>query len=194
MATRRLAQRQDPELAKLSENVRVSQQEVAWAAALLDMVGELARSADDPLVAFSLGESLRAGVSRQSARAKRDGVRLDVPPGGTEFRLFGPRERFEQAIADLTTHAISRAGRGGVVTWTLLVRDGRAEVAVSWPGTPDDRAERMFVLVRRKPGDPPDASLFLARWAVESLGGTIAIEAEGDRLRAAAVFPEEEAG
>lgn len=193
MASRRLEQRQDTELAKLAENVRVSQQEISWASGVLDLLGEMARSAEDALVPFSLADAVRRGAARSGARAARENVRIDLPPdSGPDLALFGAAGRLENAFADLTAHALVRTGRGGVIAWSLEVRSGEAEAGVDWPLTPGERPERAFALQRRQPGESPDAGLFLARWAVESLGGTLSLEAEGDRVRVRATFPREE--
>lgn len=191
MAARRIAQRQDPELAKIAENVKVSQQEVTWASAVLDLLGELARSADDILAPFSLREAVRRGAQRHAPRAEREGVRLHEPTSGADAMLFGARDRLEQAVSDLTAHALSRAPRGTDLGWTIEAVPGGSEAAIAWPKG-DERPDRAFVLTRRRAGEAPDAGLFLARWAVEGLGGTLSIEAEGERFRARARFRGEE--
>jgi hypothetical protein len=191
MASRRLAQRTEPELVKVAENVRVSQHEIAWASALLDVMGELARSSDDAIVPFSMAECLRKGAARQSPRAARDGNRLDLPQAGPDVTLFGAPERFEQAVSDLTARALAEAGRGAPVAWSLEPRDSGVDALLAWPSTGSERSERAFALVRRRAGEPLDAALFLARWVVEGLGGTLVLERDGSLARARASFERE---
>ncbi|MEO6325421.1 MAG: hypothetical protein ABIT01_10975 [Thermoanaerobaculia bacterium] len=171
------------------ENVRIVQQEVSAAAAMLDVLGEMAHGDEETLSVFSLAQIVLRGAERHAKKADRNAVHLVLPQAAPEPKVFGSSSRLEQAIADLTEHALLQVPAGNSATWRVEPRGAESQAILIWNRAPATRSERLFTLTRGAHGEPPNAGLFLARLSIESQGGTLTAEVEGDRVRAVATLP-----
>lgn len=190
MAMRRLSHLEGAELERLLENVRTGQQEVSYAASMLDVLGELSHSDEESLGLYSLSECVRRGGERHAKKAARDSVDLVLPPESPEPKVFGSGIRLEQAAADLTEHALREVSPGDTVDWKIQTLGMSGEASLSWTRVLGGaKGERLFTLARGLRGEPGNSALFLARWAIESHGGTLTAEAHGDRTRIKVSIP-----
>ena len=182
MAGRRIERAGAEETDPLLRNVRMCRSVVARVTAMLDVLGEIAQGADDEPQEFSVGSALRRGAERQAGDAHRRGVRLQVPGSGDDFLLMGVADRLEQAFADMTSYGLARAAHGSVVAWGVeKIGDGNLVGLTFTPASPPGAASPVFSPVEEGASGTPGVSLFLARFIVESHGGTLVAEnpAEG---------------
>jgi len=177
MAGRRIERAAGGETDPLLRNVRMGRAGIARVAAMLDILGEMASGAEEEPRGFSVGSALRRGAERQAGAALRLGVRLQVPESGGDFLLVGCADRLEQAFADMTSYGLTHAARGGVVAWDVgTAGDGGLAGLTFTPAGPAGAAGHLFPPLEDGDGGAPGVSLFLARFAVESHGGTLDFE------------------
>jgi hypothetical protein len=190
MAGRRIGKLKEGETDQLLQNVRMGQEGVAQLSAILELLGEIARGGDDEPRELSLRSAVRRGAERHASAAHRLGVRLQVEEGGEDASLLGCAERLEQAFADMTSYGLSHCARDGLVVWGFEKTGSEGVARLSWSGDlPPGTAARLFSLAGNGKGGDAEGSLFLARWAVESHGGCVAVESPAaGEIRLAARF------
>lgn len=182
LAGRRIERSGAEDTGPLLQNLRMGRAGVARVAAMLDVLGEIAREAEDEPREFTVGSALRRGAERRGGEALRLGVRLLLPESGEDFRLVGDADRLEQAFADMTSYGLRRAEPGGLVAWEIeAAGDGGLARLTFSPAGPPGAAGHLFSPVDEGGAGATGPSLFLARFTVESHGGTLVLEktAEG---------------
>lgn len=102
-----------------------------------------------------------------------------------EVTVAGDRHRLRQLFLILADNAVKYCTTGGTITMSLGVRDGLAEYRISNPaeGISDETLSRIFGrFVRgenaRGTADGCGLGLTIAKWIVESHGGTIRLQRE----------------
>jgi len=182
VACRRLGQPSDLDLNRILENVRMGQLEVGYASAMLETLSEIVRSGDDDGACFALPRAVAKGASQIAPDASR-GLSVTAPGPEDEPSLYGSRRQVEQAVSDLTFHALRTAQPHSAVRWELEVTDGEASLLCRWKGQlAETRPEQVFTLGRESAGESR-LGLLLARWAVECHGGEVTAAQSGDEAR-----------
>ncbi|MCL6499272.1 MAG: cell wall metabolism sensor histidine kinase WalK, partial [Firmicutes bacterium] len=89
-------------------------------------------------------ELLEAVARRYAAAAERKGVALVVQPG--KARVWGDRDRLEQALGNLVDNAVKYTPSGGQVVLKVEQRDGEVCLVVedTGPGIPPEHLPRVF--------------------------------------------------
>lgn len=149
---------------------------------------ELAR---DPV---DLEATVRAAVTDVTPLLARAGVTVDlkVPP----LVVAGDGDWLRQVFSGLLENAAKYAGRGACVRITARGEAGEAVVALAddGPGLPPERLGAIFERFGREASPAPQpgfgVGLALARWVVESLGGSlVAVAPDGGGLTLAMRLP-----
>jgi len=167
----------------------MGQLEVGYASAMLDVLGEVVRAGDEDGAPFPLAEAVANGAAQTAASAPR-GVSVTPPEPLETPCVFGWRRQMEQAVADLTFHALTSAQPETSVTWQVGNGAGEATVSLRFKGDlGDTRPEQLFAMTRDALGQSRGLGLLLARWTVECHGGEITAEQAGDEVRFVARMP-----
>ena len=189
VAARRLGVGGDPDFKRVLENVRMGQLEVGYASAMLEVLSEVVRSGDDDGSPFPLPAALANGIAQTASGAPR-GVSVTGPVPANAPALFGSRRQMQQAVADLTFHAVRVAEPNGVVAWELCGGGAEATLVCRWKGKiGDTRPEQVFSVARDALGESRGLGLLLARWTIECHGGEISGEQADDEARFVARLP-----
>ncbi len=132
---------------------------------------------------IDLAEIARSAVTTACPDGGRERVRVSTP---NHLRIIGDATRLSIAIANLIRNAVRYSPAGTPVALTLERSGTWASLRVDddGPGVPEDERELIFApLVRGRAGRGDDSGrglgLFMARQAVEELGGRIWVESNG---------------
>lgn len=89
-------------------------------------------------------ELLEAVARRYAPAAERKGVALVVQPG--KVRVWGDRDRLEQALGNLVDNAVKYTPSGGQVVLKAELRNGEVHLVVedTGPGIPPEHLPRVF--------------------------------------------------
>jgi PAS domain S-box-containing protein len=127
-------------------------------------------------------------VVRRACATVPAGHRLRVVEESDSLVVRGDAERLEQVVAHVLDNAVKFGGPDGLVTVTIARDHGYARVSVSdeGPGIPRADQERIFdrfvrlghVLTRPQ---GPGVGLFIAKRALEVMGGDVWVESEPGR-------------
>lgn len=136
---------------------------------------EAGQGADDELTTEDIVQEALAGIT-PIARAQGVSIETDLKDAPT---LKGDRAQLVRAVAHLVDNAVRHGSKKGdtVRVAAHVGRDGQATITVddNGPGVPADRAEDLFVFLRRRePGDDRPGSglgLPLAARVAERHGG-----------------------
>ena len=121
----------------------------------------------------------RAGVS----------VSLDLPP---DLAVRGDADWLRQVFAGLFENAAKYAGRGASVTVSARAGDGEVQITVAdtGPGLPDGMGEAIFDRFTRDDESTGfGVGLALARWVVETSGGSVRLAGSGPGLALEMTLP-----
>lgn len=189
VACRRLSAGAEIDVKRILENVRMGQLEVGYASAMLEVLSEVVRSGDEEGERFALPVAVAHGIAQASPGTTED-VAVKAPEPLPEPAVFGARHLLEQAVADLTFHALRTARPHSVVAWDLENGGGEATLVCRWQGRlAETRPEQVFSVVREALGESRGLGLLLARWAVECHGGEITAEQHDEEARFVARVP-----
>lgn len=138
--------------------------------------GQLELAADR----VELAATVEAALSDLAPALKRAGVTADIrlPP----LAVRGDADWLRQVFAGLFENAAKYAGRGAVVAIRGQAEDGQARISIAdtGPGLPEGAGEAIFDRFARGDGGGGfGVGLALARWVVETSGGSLGLaEAE----------------
>jgi len=189
VACRRLSQGDELDVKRVLENIRMGQLEVGYASAMLEVLSEVVRTGEEEGADFALPVAIANGSAQISPDPSR-GLAVTTPRPAPEPALYGSRRQVEQAVADLTFHALQTAEPNSVVSWELSNGGTDATLVCRWKGKfPETRPEQVFSITRTPLGESRGLGLLLARWAVECHGGDIGAEQLGDEARFVVSLP-----
>jgi K+-sensing histidine kinase KdpD len=167
----------------------MGQLEVGYASAMLEVLSEVVRNGDEEGERFALPAAVASGVA-QTSPGMTENVAVKAPEPLPEPCVFGARRQLEQAVADLTFHALRTARPHSTVSWDVENGTGEATLVCRWQGRlGETRAEHVFSIVREALGESRGLGLLLARWAVECHGGEITAEQHDEEARFVARMP-----
>jgi signal transduction histidine kinase len=133
--------------------------------------------------AIDLSALTRSATASACTEADAERVRIAAPD---RLTVVGDEARLTIAVANLIRNAVKYAPAGSPVAVTVERSGNWASLRVddSGPGVPEDERELIFApLVRGRAGSGDDEGrglgLFMARQAVEELGGRIWVESNG---------------
>jgi two-component system, sensor histidine kinase RegB len=183
-----LARRADGQ--SLHEDAQLIRSEIDRCRRVLDdMAGRIAEPMGEGARLATLGEALTDALARLSA-ADRARVTLEV---GSTISVVWPVGIVAHAVANLVTNGL-HASRGdqSVTVTASTTPDGRVQVRVVDRGrgmTPDElaRAGEPF-FTTKPPGSGTGLGLFVARSAVEQLGGKLTLESRRDEGTTATIL------
>ena len=121
-----------------------------------------------------LGECVRSALSDLGPVLKRAGVTTDLRL--QDLRVRGDGDWLRQVFAGLFDNAAKYAGSGAVVSVTARADGGRAVIGISdtGPGLPPGADQDLFQRFSRDEGPGGfGVGLALARWVVDSSGGSL---------------------
>ena len=146
---------------------------------LQDLLTQSGPPRDRPRV-FGLRRLLSEVVVLTRPEATRLGVTTRLQMPSERVAVLGARDHLKQALVNLVINALEAMPDGGELDLELAKADGRAVVHVrdSGQGMPPDVLARAFRMhYTTKPGGS-GIGLFTARAAVDSLGGTLALQSQ----------------
>lgn len=141
--------------------VETAKTEVARAGTLLELLSEIGRRGAGKPTTFSIVRSVRRGASRSGIEEEKAVVVERAGSGRARPLLYGLPGLLEDAVADLTALAVRTRAAGSTVLWTLENGSSDWTLICCWP--------------LEAPGSPPAQEVWLARWAFESHGGSLAL-------------------
>ncbi len=175
VATRQLARADGP---GPSESLATVQRSLGSVTALLHVLREIAESEWDEPEEFSLADAVLSGVRLSSGTDDR--VRVVLPEPAARPVLHGCRGPLERAVGAITDLAVGERPGGGA-TWSVGDLAGGPALVCSFAGELRVRnPDLLFGLSA--------PALFLARWAIESHGGSLAAEDAGGEVRIVSRF------
>jgi two-component system sensor histidine kinase RegB len=176
------------------EDARLIRAEIDRCRAILDqMGGRVAEPMGEEPRLTSCGAVVQAALQRFG---KSERARIEVVAGMDDLRVVWPAGAVAQALANLISNALQASGESGQVGIRAASSEGRVTIEViDWgPGmTREDLALAGEPFFTTKPaGAGMGLGIFVARSAVEQLGGSLKLVSRSERgLTASITLPQD---
>lgn len=164
-----------------SEQLNTLLEQVVALETLLARYATTGRRPSGAPIPVQLSAAVEAGVSLLRSRAMQRGVSLEATLGPDEFPVLADPVAIQQVTCNLVQNALD-AARSRV---EVRAARGLLEVSDDGPGISDEVRGRLFepFLTTKAPGKGTGLGLAVTRHLVESIGGSISWQSDGQGTR-----------